>query len=81
VIEDDHPVGQGQGVAHLLLDHQQGRALLPQPSQAGVQLVDDDRGEAKRRLVGDQQLGPLDQDPGQREHPLRTVLPGKSSMR
>ena len=57
-------------VADVLLDDQQRGAGGAQPVEAQVDLVDDDRRQPERQLVGDEQLGLLHEHAGHGEHPL-----------
>ena len=57
----------------LLLDDEQGRAFLAESSEALVELVHDDRGEAERELVGDHDPRLEDQHAGEGEHALLTA--------
>ena len=70
VVEHDHPVAQAERVAHLLLDDEQRRSRVAEAGEALVELVDDDRRQPERQLVGDEDLRHLDQHPGQRQHAL-----------
>src|SRR4051794_8257897 len=73
VVEEHDAVAQLQRVSDELLDDQQRRALLAQCLQAGVDLLDDDRRQPERELVGDEHLRTLDEDAGHRQHPLLTA--------
>ncbi|MNL37780.1 hypothetical protein D3C87_1599450 [compost metagenome] len=48
-------VGQADQAVHVLVDHQRGLALAPQQGQAAPDFFADQRGEAFRGLVEDQQ--------------------------
>ena len=70
MVEQHHAVAQGKRVADVLLDDQERGARGPQPVEVLVHLVDDDRRQAQRQLVGDEQLGLFHQDARHGQHPL-----------
>ena len=57
-------------VVHVLLDDQQRRAGVADRLERAVHLVDDDRRETERELVGDQQPRLLDEHARERQHAL-----------
>ena len=57
--EHDRVVGDRERVVHVLLDDQQRRPAVADRLERAVHLVDDDRREPKRQLVGDEQAGLL----------------------
>ena len=63
-------VGDLERVTHVLLDEQQRRAGVADRGEVAVHLVDDDRREPERELVGDEQARRLHQHAREREHPL-----------
>ena len=79
--EQHHVVGDAQGVADELLDDEQGRARGLDAAEHGVDLVDDDRGQAEGQLVDDQQRWRLHEHPGQREHALLAAGQGAGDLR
>src|SRR3954463_16652425 len=56
VLEHGDPLAEAQRMRHLLLDDQQRRPFGAQALQRLVDLVDDDRRQTERELVGDQDL-------------------------
>jgi hypothetical protein len=62
-----------------LLDHQQRHALAPYLPKQFVNLVDDRRRKAERRLVEHQQARPGQHRPGDRQHLL--LASGKLARR
>src|SRR2546425_6401556 len=60
----------GEREVRVLLDDEDGQALLVQPGEDLEDLADDDRGEAERGLVEHEQARPGDQRAAEREHLL-----------
>src|SRR5438552_8041050 len=73
VVDNVDPIAESQRMTHLLLDDQQRRALLAQALQGLVHIFDDDRREAERQLVSNEDLRDLDQHARHRQHALLTT--------
>ena len=69
--------GHGQGRGHELLDQEDGHPLGGQGADQLVELVDDQRRQAHRQLVEQQDLGPGDQGPRDGQHLL--LAPGEGA--
>src|SRR5918998_469462 len=70
-LEHVAPVADVECEVGVLLDHQDGQALVAvEVAQPGEQLAGDQGGEAERRLVEQQQAGPGHHRPGEGEHLL-----------
>ena len=72
-VHDDEPVAELLGLVHVVGGQHQRDALLLEPVQPVPQHVAGLRVEAGRRLVEQQQLGLVDQRPGDREPPLHAA--------
>src|SRR5690606_26700028 len=70
VLDDVMPVGDGGGKVEVLLDEQNGEALLLELPENAADLLDDDRRQPLRRLVEQQQVRAGAQNTRDREHLL-----------
>ena len=61
LLEEDRPVGHGEGHVERLLDDDDRHALALQPLDDAEQLLDHDRREAEGQLVDEQDLGLVQQ--------------------
>jgi len=70
VLDDVIAVGDGLGEAEVLLDEQDGKALLLQPRDRAADLLHDHRRESFGRLVQHEETRAGPQDAADREHLL-----------
>ena len=63
-------MGDGERLHDVLLDQQDGEPVPIEPADQGEHLLDQDRREAERRLVQDQELGLAHQAAADRQHLL-----------
>ena len=70
LVQQVHPVGEGQGAADVLLHDEQGGAGRGDLAEELEDLVHDDRGESHRGLVDQDQLGVGEVGADQRQHLL-----------
>src|SRR5260221_7609662 len=70
VIEHIDVIGDLQAHAHVLLDEENRDALVAHPRDDAEDLADDERRQALRRLVEDEQLGVEQQGAADRQHLL-----------
>ena len=73
-------VGHGDGALDVLLDQQHRTAFGPEHGHGVEDLVDDDRGEAHRELVGHDQRRVGDERPGQGQHLLLAAGQGPGRL-
>src|SRR3990172_1564560 len=74
-------VGQLQRAIHVLLDEQDGEALIPQLANGPVEPVDDDGREPQGRLVQHQKPRPGHERPADRQHLLLAAAEAPRQLR
>ena len=70
LFENVDAVGEVEAEVHVLLGEENGQAVVLEPGDLLLEMVHDERGQAFRRLVEEQQLGVAHEGSRDRQHLL-----------